>query len=173
MSFSRRYNRNPNWKPPELTLTQTKKKIMDLLARRDHSLKELTDKLKERTSPETLQQALTWAKEQNWLPSNERLQEQVVRQLQGRKKGLTAINIKLKKMGLPTVKLEADTELETALQALKAKFKSDLLLNLEYKEFIKLKAKVMRHLGSRGFSSAVISRAIKQYFINSHKEDIC
>lgn len=147
-----------------MTLAQTKRKIMDLLAQRDHSARELKQKLKKRAEPEILQQALNWADAQNWLPSEEKIQEQVVRALGLRKKGQNAINFKLKKLGLKPVKLDPEVELENAVRALESKFKSDILKSLDFKAFQKQKAKVMRFLLGKGFNSTVAQKAVKSFF---------
>lgn len=149
---------------PPLNLQQTKRKIMDLLARRDHSKKELTTKLKRRTDPETLEQALIWAADQNWLPSEEKIQEQVIRSLELKNKGQIAINLKLKQMGLKPTKLDSDVELKIAINALKFKFESDLFNDLQYKEILKQRGKVLRFLAGKGFTSETCQKALKAYF---------
>ncbi len=149
---------------PPLTLQQTKRKIMDLMARRDHSAREIQNKLKRRAEPDTLKAALAWAEEQSWIPSEEKLQDQVTRAMSVRKKGQNALNLKLQQLGLKPVRLNADVELEIALRALESRFKSDILKGLDFKEFQKQKAKTMRFLLSKGFSSSVIQKAVKAYF---------
>lgn len=149
---------------PPLTLQQAKRKIMGLMARRDHSAKEIQDKLKRRADPDVVKQALAWANEQNWLPSEEKMQEQVARAMSIRKKGQNALNLKLKQMGLKPVRLNADDELEIAVRALESRFKSDILKGLDFKTFQKEKARVMRFLLSKGFSSDIIQKAVKTYF---------
>lgn len=156
---------------PPLDLAQTKRKIMDLLARRDHSIKELTKKLKERTNEDILTKALAWAKEQNWLPSEEKLTELTIKSLRGRKKGAQAINAKLKELGLKTVKLDDEQELDTALKSLNVKFKSDFLSGIDYNELKKNRAKVMRFLAGKGFSMTTIQKAIKTYFQTTQSDD--
>lgn len=137
---------------------------MDLQARRDHSLKEIRDKLKRRTDPDTLKQALDWAEEQKWLPSEAKMQEQVAKIMSGRKKGQNALNLKLKQMGLKPVRLNADEELEIALRALESRFKSDILKGLAFKDFQKEKARTLRFLLGKGFSPMIIQKAVKTYF---------
>lgn len=149
---------------PPRTLAQAKRKIIDLMARRDHSAKEIRDKLKRRTEPDVLEQAMAWAYEQNWIPSEEKLQEQVVRALGYQKKGQNAINLKLKKLGLKPVRLDPETEYENAVRALESKFKSDILKGLDFKSFQKEKARVMRFLLGKGFNTSTIQKAVKSYF---------
>ena len=72
MTFSRR---NPYQDLPQLSLSDAKKKIMDFVARRDHSEKELRKKLSLRCEPKIVDQAIEWAKEQNWLAQPEVLSE--------------------------------------------------------------------------------------------------
>lgn len=149
---------------PSLTLPEAKRKIMDILSERDHSEKEILKKLKKRCDETIATQALQWAKEQNWLPKEEKIQEMVVHSLGRRKKGQRAINQKLKEMGLQPVKLDTETELEKALEAVQIKFKANLLNGLDYKSAQKEKARVLRFLLGRGFDSSVAQKAFHVYF---------
>lgn len=147
-----------------LTLTQAKDKVMDLIASRDHTLKEIEKKMKLRCEHETLKQLLEWVSVQSWLPSEEALQEQFVRALGRRKKGQNYINQKLKEVGLKTVKILPEIELEKALELLKIKWDPTEFAGLQFKELQKQKAKVIRFLAGRGFDLSTASQAYKNYF---------
>jgi len=157
---------------PSYTLAEAKRKIMDLLSERDHSEKEILKKLKRRCDETIAAQALQWAKEQNWLPSEAKVQEMVVHSLGRRKKGQRAINQKLKEMGLKPVKLDSETELEKALEALEIKFRAHLLSDLDFKSAQKEKARVLRFLLGRGFDSSVAVKAFQVYFKKQNIEEI-
>lgn len=157
----------------QLNLLEAKRKIMDLLARRDYSLKELTTRLKARCEPEIVTQALDWARTQNWLPSEEKVQEQVVKALGRRKKGQRAINQKLKQMGLQPVKIEPEIELEHAYEAVQSKWTRGALKGFDFKESQKERARVMRYLASRGFGGDIVQKVLKNYFkVQANDEDI-
>lgn len=161
MSFNKRaYQTN---KAP-LTLSEAKKKLMDLVARRDHTEKELKQKLSLRCEPETVEQVLSWAKTQNWLASPEKLKTQFAEQLNRRGKGIRKINQKLKELGLESVKSDKDTELEKARKLVSTKWSSRDFKGLDYKEAQKLKAKIMRFLITRGFESDVVNLILKTEF---------
>lgn len=145
-----------------LNLTQAKRKIMDLIARRDHTEKELRKKLSLRCESDTVEQAIEWAKEQNWLAKPEHIQERVVQMLHNKGKGHRLINHKLRELGLKTIATDADLELQKAKKLVKAKWSREDFKNLDYKEKQKLTAKIVRFLVSRGFDSSVISKVLKK-----------
>ena len=93
MSFNRRAHKQI--KEP-LTPAEAKKKLMDFVARRDHSEKELRQKLALRCEPDVVESTLKWAREQNWLASPDKLRQQFAEQLSRRGKGIRKINQKLK-----------------------------------------------------------------------------
>lgn len=157
MNFSRR---TPKIKSP-LTLPEAKKKLMDFIARRDHTEKELRKKLSLRCEPDVVDKTLAWAQEQNWLAAPEKLKTQFAEQLGRRGKGIRKINQKLKELGLETVKPNKASELEKARKLVLAKWSSDDFVDLDFKEAQKLKAKIMRFLITRGYESDVIGLILK------------
>lgn len=161
----------PLFKRPPLTLLQAKHKVMDLFARRDHTLKEIEKKLKDRCEPGTLKELLTWVAEQTWLPTEAHVQEQMVRALGRRKKGQNYINQKLKAMGLNSIKILPEIELEKALEALQLKWNPEDLVISDFASKQKQKAKVIRFLNGRGFDLSIASQAYKIYF-NTNKAEI-
>lgn len=146
---------------------------MDLLARRDYSQKEIATRLNALCEPEVVTHALDWAREQNWLPSDEKVQEQIVKALGRRKKGQRAINQKLKQMNLEPVVIQPEIELEHAYEAVQAKWTPDALSELDFKQSQKERARVMRYLVSRGFGGDIVQKVLKNYFkVQANDEDI-
>ena len=97
-----------------MALADAKRKIMDLVAHRDHSEKELRQKLSLLCEEEIVVQAMAWAKEQNWLAVPEVLKEKFAEQLERRGKGIHHINQKLQQLGLEPIKPDPEQELEKA-----------------------------------------------------------
>lgn len=161
MTFSRR---NPYQDLPQLSLSDAKKKIMDFVARRDHSEKELRTKLSLRCEPAIVDQAIEWAKDQNWLAKPEILSEKFAEQLSRRGKGIRRINQKLKELGLNAVKADKETEIEKAKRLVLNKWSTEDFRGLGFKDSQKLKAKIMRYLITRGFESDVVSNILNNEF---------
>lgn len=168
MSFYKRAQKQTT-KP--LTLSEAKKKLMDFVARRDHSEKELRKKLSLRCEADVVEKTLIWAQEQNWLTAPEKLKTQFAEQLSRRGKGVRKINQKLKELGLDTVKSDKDSELAKAKKLVLPKWSSADFEGLDYKESQKLKAKIMRFLITRGYESDIISLILKNEFKRSSKND--
>lgn len=152
-----------------LTLSEAKKKLMDFVARRDHTEKELRKKLSLRCDADVVEKTLAWAQEQNWLAAPEKLKTQFAEQLSRRGKGIRKINQKLKELGLETVKSDRDTELTKAKKLVLAKWSASDFESLDYKEAQKLKAKIMRFLIARGYESDIINTILKNEFKHSPK----
>lgn len=138
-------------------------KMMDYLAQRDHSEKELRKKLKDKDfTPEEIDVAIEFGKENGWIPnSTESLQalaEKVAGTLRRKGKGPLYINHFLKEKGLPPVQSQPDEELEKARELAHNKF-SDIE-NMDRKE----KAKVGRFLISRGFNLETVRKVIYEKF---------
>ena len=146
---------NSNSRPPR----SARNTMMDLLARRDHSEKELRNKLKIREfSDQEITRAIEFAREKSWLPNNESQNEQFsLRMAQGlhrKNKGILYINDYLKKKGLPHIKKDSELELDKALSVLE---------NKKLKE----KMKIGRFLMSRGFDSETVRQALSIYIKNN------
>ncbi|MFN3696840.1 MAG: regulatory protein RecX [Pseudobdellovibrio sp.] len=152
---------------PKYTLPQAKYKVMELMATRDHSVKEVKKKLSPRCEVETLKLLLDWLQEQPWLPKEEKIQEQVIHALGRRKKGQNYINKKLSDMGLKSVRLNPEIELEKALDCVQNKWDKNEFKGLPFKETQKAKAKVIRFLASRGFDLSTAQKAYNLYFKNN------
>ena len=124
---------------------------MDYVARRDHSEKELRQKLRLRFSQDEIDQAIEFAKQKKWLASTDEellmFSCKVAEALHRKKKGIVYINHYLKKKGLPPIKKDLDRELEKARSLLGAK---------------KLQPqKAQRFLSSRGFDFETINKSLK------------
>lgn len=146
-------------KNPLKTRQAAKKKVMDLLARRDHSEKELRTKLRDRFSDEEglgdiVNEAIEFAKDNNWLGNPEDLASRMADMLHRRNKGIHYINNYLREKGLPSVETDRDLELEKALSIVKNKYDEDYEFSREEK------AKVGRFLAARGFDSETVRKVI-------------
>ena len=155
-----------NFKWPLYTIAQAKYKIMELMATRDHSLIELKKKIKHRCDKDTLDKVLQWAEQQTWFPSDEKIQEQVIRALGKKRKGIKAINLKMKELGLKSVQISVESEIEKALDLLNIKYKKIKWLELNSEDFFKNKSKALRFLLSRGFENSTATESFKRYYKN-------
>lgn len=149
----------PREKDPLKTRQYAKKKVMDLIARRDHSEKELRTKLREKFSneedvQEIVDEALDFAKDNNWLGDPVALAHRMADMLHRRNKGIYYINNYLKEKGLPSVETDRALELEKALAIVKNKYDEDHKFSREEK------ARVGRLLASRGFDSETVRKVI-------------
>ena len=150
-----------------LTPAQAKKLLMDLVAQRDHSEKELRTKLSVRCEPEVVEATMAWALEQNWLTKPDALQADLAGQLSRKGKGIKQINEKLERLGLETVKAEPEQELAKARKLALAKWSNEDFEGISLSEKQKLQAKIMRFLVARGFESSVINQILKNEFKKS------
>ena len=142
--------RNKKYEKPN-----AKRKIMDMLARRDHSPKELRTKLKKHEySAEDIEAAIEFAKQGRWLADDQTLSEKMGASLHRKKKGIRYINQALNEKGLPPIKSDFEQELEKAMKLVKNKLKANEELTKEKKE------KLGRFLLSRGFESSVVRKVI-------------
>jgi regulatory protein len=136
-----------------------KRKVMDIVARRDHSEKELRQKLREKFSDEEdsqgiIDEAIEFAKDSRWLGDPVALAHRLAEMLHRRNKGIYYINNYLKEKGLPAVEVDRQIELEKALAIVKNKFKENHKFSREDK------AKVGRLLATRGFDSETVRKVI-------------
>jgi regulatory protein len=135
-------------KPPNQA---AKKKVMDLLARREHSEQELRAKLHDL---EGVEEAIAHAKDKNWLGDPADLASRMADTLHGKNKGIEYINQYLHEKGLPSVETDCALELEKALAIVKNKYDEDYEFSREDK------ARVGRMLASRGFDSETVRKVI-------------
>jgi regulatory protein len=163
-----------------------KRKVMDLVAMRDHSELELRQKLKEyfrrniqyrkklaqkanrdftddseanrQEIAEAIEGAIQFARDQKWLGDENVLAGRMANSLHRKNKGIGYINNKLKQKGLPTVTTDRDLELEKALTLVKNKFSG--FSALSYDEKRKEQARVARFLAARGFDPDTVRKVI-------------
>lgn len=166
MPFQRK---NPKTPPTakaaqNLTLNAAKRKLMDLVASRDHSEKELRTKLQALADECTVEETLQWAQKQNWLASSEKLKENWVEKLSRKSKGVRQINQKLEALGLESIKADPEDELNKARRLALTKWSADDFQGLSLHEAQKLKAQIMRYLAARGYESNVIHQILRNDF---------
>lgn len=164
-------------RPPMTLKARAKMKLMELLALRDHSEKELRQKIKRSLTPrwhrdrpkpdeETLAklrtdiesaiaEAMSFAATHQLIAEPEKVSQIFANTLNRRKKGIRYINNYLAQRGLPAVAADLETEFEKARELLKRKYPAVSTAPRE------TKAKAMRFLASRGFSMETIQKAIK------------
>lgn len=132
--------------------------MMDLLARRDHSERELRQKLKLREfAIEDIEKALVYAHEHNWIGENTKLAETLARALHRRGKGIQSINNSLIKKGLPKVAMDLDLEYEKALALVASKRRTKKYADVSDP---KIRASLGRFLQSRGFPQQIIRKVL-------------
>lgn len=140
-----------------------KRKVMDMIARRDHSEKELRQKLREKFSPahdeeqdlnELIQEAIDFAKDNRWLGDPQELAYRLADMLHRRNKGIYYINNYLREKGLPSVEKDSDFELQKALELVHNKWGENTEFSREEK------ARAGRFLASRGFDPETVRKVI-------------
>ncbi len=141
------------------SIIAAKRKVMELLAARDHSEQELRSKLRGKLSDvdgsdEAIDEAISFAAEKNWLGDPSDHAARLADTLHRRNKGICYINNYLKEKGLPTVESDSALELEKALAIVTNKFAED------YKFSREEKARIGRLLTSRGFDSETVRKVI-------------
>lgn len=124
---------------------------MDYLARRDHSEKELREKLSRTYEAEEVEHAIEYVHSNGWMMPPHELSLKVTESLNRKKKSYFFIINYLRQKGLPTVEMNADIEFEKALSILELKAK-DLS---DYKHLHSL-------LKNRGFDTDIIRKVINE-----------
>lgn len=151
------------------TAPSARKKMMDILSRREHSETEIRIKLEDQFSPEEIDQAINFGKEKKWLPSNPQqaqdLSEKFAEVLRRKGKGVDFINHYLEEKGLPSIKISSEDELEKIQQLISKKFpqfEQNINADSPSQDFQKeqLQAKIARFLISRGFNSEIVRKVL-------------
>ena len=122
---------------------------MDYLARRDHSEKELREKLGRNFTPQEIQEAVEYATEHGWMTAPEELSERVALRLHEKYRGHLYICQYLRQKGLPLVDKDDDIEYKKALEWANLKWSS-----------CEDKGKIAQSLSRRGFESAIIRKVL-------------
>jgi len=135
-----------------------------MLSAREHSVYELTQKLTKREFSRELIEALILDLQKSGYQSDERFAEQYARQRFNKGYGPLSIRAKLSERGIDSGlaadaldSLTADW-VEHAEAVICRKFRADEIVSSEPK----VEAKIARFLQTRGFSSSVALRALKQ-----------
>lgn len=137
---------------------RARKRMMDLIARRDHSEKEIRKKLKEKFEPDEIDAAIAYGKAHSWIPDDEETEHQLALKmaevLHRKLKGIQYINHSLHEKGLPSLDPDPERELEKARELLQNKFSEEELRDRN------VQAKAYRFLASRGFGMDIARTAI-------------
>lgn len=139
--------------PKELILN----KIADYLARRDHSPKEILDKLEQKKifDKELILEQLKKAQDAGWFLPEDELAQKVHAYLVRKRKSYKYIQQYLKTKGLPGTEFEPQEEAQTIKAHLQKKFQS--LIDLEYDD----KQKALRSLVQKGFDPHICFEVLK------------
>ncbi len=135
---------------------KAREKVMDLLARRDHSELELKRKLAAHYEAKEIEDAIQFAKESKWMKPPEELAQTVASQLGRRGKGTRYIQRFLRSKGWPGVRKDADDEREKALELIAIKLRREPPFAFEEQ------AKIARLLKNRGYDDETIRRVIHE-----------
>ena len=135
-----------------------REKIVDFLAMRDHSERELRQKLKRRYEAAEIDEAMEFARENNLLAPEEVVAERTARALGRKRKGHRFINQYLKHKGLPVVAKDDEEEERKAIELVEARLKLDFTENRKFD--FETKKKIQRLLANRGFDLDTIRRVI-------------
>lgn len=133
-------------------------KIADYLARRDHSVQEIKEKLAQKKiyDPEDIENAIQKAIDQKWFLPEDELAEKVANSLLLKNKSHYFISNYLREKGLPQVHLAEDGESEAIKKYLTKKFGDYTNLTYEARQ------KALRALASRGFNAETCYKILGQ-----------
>lgn len=126
-----------------------------MIARRDHSEKEIRTKLSDKGHTEAeIEDAIQSAKDNRWLLEPEVIAQRMAKALHQRHKGQRAINHKLREKGLPPVSVDPELELEKALRLAETRWSK--VKNPDRKA----RDKVGRFLLGRGFDPSIVRKVV-------------
>ncbi len=134
--------------------------MLNLLSRRDHSEKELIQKLIIREfATEEIEKAILYAREHDLIGESTKLAENMAQSLHRRKKGIRKINSVLQQKGLPQVKPDMETELEKAFALVNSKQRTKKFTPLTDRT---VRIRLGRLLQSRGFTNEIINQVLRK-----------
>ncbi|NCN40024.1 regulatory protein RecX [bacterium] len=138
------------------------KKAADLLARRNHSEKELREKLSSFYDRDLIDQVVSEAQRKQWLLSPKELAEQAAKTWARANKSAKYIEEQLTRRGLAPVGWLEEDEINKIRTLLAKKFKlsEDDIIDLDEK----VRVKAYRFLMYRGFSEEIIRKVIHEQF---------
>lgn len=131
-------------------------RVADYLAKRDHSIRELVQKLKKWHTPDEIQVAMEHAIQHGWILEPDQLALKVSRQLDQKSRGTLYINTYLKRKGLPPVTADVENEAEKARWIAKKKFTDGPPYTFEQKKVI------YRLLVNRGFTDEICRKIMNE-----------
>lgn len=131
-------------------------KAMDYLARRDHSEKELIEKLSQHFEEAEVLPVIEEVKERGWLLPPDELSAKVTENLHNKNKGYHYIQQFLRKKGLPETPKDPQRELEKARDILERRGGSDLPTK-----------RLASLLKNRGFDTETIGKVVNEIRRNS------
>ena len=131
-----------------------RERTTDYIALRDHSEAELRTKLSRYYETSEIDDAIRFAREQNWILPATELANRVATALGVKNKGHEYINQYLHSQGLPPVARDHDEELRKARLLIDSKLAKGASLDYEGKK------KLHRLLVSRGFEAETIREAL-------------
>ena len=124
-----------------------------IIAKRDHSVKELTDKLSRHHEMDEINDAIALADEYGWMKKPEDLAEAWKRVATRKKRGNLWLKNEMIKKGLPTHKMDPEEEIAVARELVLGKFG-------EAPWEQKVQGRIARFLTSRGFNFSIVSDII-------------
>ena len=130
-------------------------KVMDLLARRDHSELELCRKLAPHFPTDEILEAIAFARENNWLAPQEVIAERAAQALARKNKSHRYISRFLQNRGLPPMARDREGEVAKALAIVKP-----FLARRQNFEVYQARRKIIRLLINRGFDSETVGAAL-------------
>ncbi len=129
-------------------------KLMDFLARRDHSELELRQKLGRDYPTDEIDIAIEFARNRGWLLAPEELAEKATEQLNRKNKGTRYIQKFLQTRGLPFLPKDSGQELEKARNLVQSKLRHEAPYSYEEQK------KIGRYLVNRGFDEETIRKVM-------------
>lgn len=147
---------NSSSSPNSILFQNCLNKLVDYLSRRDHSVKELEEKLRRKLfDPPTIKAAIQWAQDRGYIRPPLELSASLAEMLQRRGKGRLYIEQYLKKRGLPTqINIDNESEYDLAMEF--ARQKATKYANLDRSA----REKIGRQLVARGFPLNVVRKVI-------------
>ncbi len=138
-----------------------REKIIYYLSRRDHSTKELQQKLRlKKYSSQEIIDGIQWAEERGYLSSPDHTAEVMSRGLHRKKKGILYINQYLNSKGLPSIETDWELEYTKANDVCIKLFGSAFFENPPYT--FEQKQDIYKALARRGFLDRTIQEICAQ-----------
>lgn len=133
-----------------------KTKVMDILARRPHSEKEIRQKMRLFYRAAEIEEAIQFACENGWMTEPQEMSKRMTEELHRKKKGIRYINNYLQQKGLPSVEVDRDIEFEKARELIRTKLAKSAPYNIEEK------MKIQRWLTYRGYEEETIRKVMHE-----------